>query len=107
MFWVFFAVWFGIFATIALIIVVNYRGLGRSTPELNRKEIGRDEFDEEAERERSYLRRRRRRELGIVWSILWWTAFLATVCVAALNQQAAIVDLMHEAWNTFLGTFHY
>jgi hypothetical protein len=104
-FWVFFAVWFGIFATIALIIVVNYRGFGRSSPELNH--IGRDEFDEEAERERSYTRRRRRRELGIVWSILWWTAFLATVCVAALNQQAAIVHLMHEAWKTFLATLHY
>jgi hypothetical protein len=104
-FWVFFAVWFGIFATIALIIVVKYRGF--SKPELNHKKIGRDEFDEEGERERSYMRRRRRRELGIGWSILWWTAFLATVCVAAFNQQGTIVHLIHEAWKTFLATFPY
>jgi hypothetical protein len=105
-FWVFFVFWFGIFATIALIIVVNYRGFGRSNPELKHEKIGRDEFDEKAERERSYMGRRRR-GLGIVWSIVLWAAFLATVCGAALSQQAAIVHWMHEAWKTFLATFHY
>jgi len=102
-FWVFFAFWFGIFATIALIIVVNHRRFGRSNPELKQERIARDEFDERARRERSYRGRKRRD--GIVWSVVLWVAFLATVCGATLRQQA-IADWMHEAWNTFLATFY-
>ena len=48
-----------------------------------------------------------RRDWGIVWSIVLWVAFLATVCGAALSQQAVIAHWMHEAWNTFLAMFHY
>jgi len=108
MFWVFFAFWFGIFATIALIIVVNYRGFGRTNPELKPelKHVGRDEFDEKASCERSD-KGRKRRDWDLAWSLVLWAAFLAAVCGAALSQEAAIAHWMHEAWNTFLGTFHY
>jgi hypothetical protein len=105
-FWVFFVFWVGIFATIVLIIVVNNRGFGRSNPELKQERIARDEFDERARRERSY-RGRKRRDWDLAWGVVLWAAFLATVCGAGLSQQAAIVHWMHEAWNTFLATFHY
>jgi hypothetical protein len=86
------------------IIVVNYRTTGRSYPEPKPERIRPDESDKRAERERSYIGRRRR-GLGIVWSIVLWAAFLATVCGAAFSQQAALVNWMHEAWKMFLATF--
>jgi hypothetical protein len=104
MFWVFFVFWFGIFATIALIIVVNYRGYGSTKPELKDKTIERDELDGKAHSERSHTGQRPRGS-GIVWSVVLWGAFLATVCVAALSQHGLIVDWMHEAWKTFLSMF--
>ena len=103
MFWGFFAFWLGIFATIALIIVVSYRGFDRSSPELKQERIGRDEFDERARRERSDGGRKHR-DWDLPWSFVLWAAFLVTVCGAAFSQQAAIVDWMREAWKMFLAT---
>jgi hypothetical protein len=45
--------WFGILATILLIIVVIH-WFGRANPELKHGRIGRDEFEENAKPERSY-----------------------------------------------------
>jgi hypothetical protein len=104
-FWIFFAVWFGIFAMIALIIVVYHRGSGRSNPEFKHERIRRDEFDKRAERERSYMGRGRGGS-GIVWSLVLWAAFLATVCGAAFSQQVAIINWIHEAWEMFLAMLH-
>jgi hypothetical protein len=98
MFWVFFMFWFGIFATIALIIIINYRVFNRTNPELRHEIIGRHEFDERARRDKG----RKRRDWDLAWSLILWAAFLAAVCGATFSQQAAIFDWMHEAWKTFL-----
>src|ERR1700682_5213573 len=99
-FWVFFVFWFGVFATIALIIVINYRGFGRSNPELKQERMRAMNMTKAA---REWYMDGRRSGLGVVL----WAAFLANLCGAALSRHAAIVHWMHEAWNTFLVTFDF